>query len=577
MQLVQPEIKGGLLTGTERTSTTVFGGVDHFPEALSLLSSCILAGIILVYAFILLKPFLLLRADLLMWEEGDFVGNMIKFDLGIPLYTDPADSNSMIYSPGAFLLTYIIAWIGGLTKSVAGLRLIQAGYVVVSSLIATLTAAKITHISFKDLKPRHVSLWELFTFFGLLIIATAPFSNKFVLSLHVDALTLLVSIFSFWTMVRYLRHPSVYALLLMSICPAMGFLTKQFLISWIAVMVVFLLVLNRKNWRRTIVLAALAFAFIGIAYAGCYMTWGENYRFWAFNIMGGLRSQIRFAPDAYSISLTRIADHFVRMLPEIMIGIVGAWLHLWFGSARRMLPLIFAWLVLVGSEGFSSGAGWETFYHFGPGILIGGILLFSALPAIWYRGMSASGDRIGVRRWAYAAFMLAITVSVFSIVKAIPTGDKNSPRYARLNSDVADLDRYISDIEAEFGNSDGHDVLLDVGSWIYLERGFLQKDRAVSLADQAPAGIYQNFDITNERIKNRVYTKILLHDFDSPYFLYEWSDWQRKSGFKENLLANYVALKTIPAPRGSFVLARPEMRIGPVTVFVPKESLNIIN
>ena len=356
----------------------------------------------------------------------------------------------------------------------------------------------------------------------------------------------------------------------MSICPAAGFLTKQFLISWAVVMIVFLLVHETKNWRRLIVFAALAFGLIGVAYFACYLTWGDNYRFWAFNIMGGVRSQIRLAPDVYSISLSRIADHFIRMLPEIMIGVAGAWLHLWFGNIKRMLPLTLAWLVLIGSEAFSSGAGWETFYHFGPGILVGAILLFSALPGIWYRGAAISGDWFVIKRWAYAAFMLAITVTTFSVVKAIPTGDKDAPRFARLNSDVDDLNRYISDIESEFKGSDGNDVLLDVGSWVYLERGILQKDRAVSLADQAPAGIYQNFDVTNERIKDRVYKKILLHDFDSPYFLYEWSDWQRQSGFKESLLANYIAVKTIPTPQGSFALARPEMRVGPVTVFIPR-------
>jgi hypothetical protein len=578
MQLVHPDIDVGRMTGEEGvTATRAISRMSDFPEALSLVLSCILAGLVLISAFMLLKPFLLLRADLLMWEEGDFVGNMIKFDLGIPLYTDPADSNSMIYGPGAFLLTYVIAWIGGLTKSVAGLRLIQSGYVIAASLLATISAAKITCISFHELKPRHINIWGLFTFLGLLTIATAPFSNKFVLSLHVDALSLLVSIFSFWTMVRYLSNPSAQALLLMSIFPAIGFVTKQFLISWALVMIVFLLILDGKNRKRLIVFASLAFALIGIAYAGCYMMWGENYRFWTFNIMGGVRSQVLLAPDAYGISLIRIADHFIRMSPEIMIGVAGSWLHLWFGNTKRMLPLILAWMVLIGSEAFSSGAGWETFYHFGPGVLIGAVLLFSALPGIWYRGIPVSDKGTGIKRWAYAAFMFGVTFSVFSIVKAIPTGDKTAPRYVRLNSDVAELDGYISDIEAEFGDLDGHDVLLDVGSWVYLDRGILQKDRAVSLADQAPAGIYQNFEITNERIRNRVYKKILLHDFDSPYFLYEWSDWHRKSGFKENLLANYVALKTIPAPHGSFILARPEMRVGPVTVFVPKDSLNVIN
>ena len=110
MQLIQPEIDAGLLTGNQRIlATKVVSRLNISPETLSLVSSCVFAGLVLVSTFILLKPFLLLRADLLMWEESDFVGNMIKFDHGIPLYTDPADSNSMISQSRAFLLTYLIA------------------------------------------------------------------------------------------------------------------------------------------------------------------------------------------------------------------------------------------------------------------------------------------------------------------------------------------------------------------------------------------------------------------------------------------------------------------------------------
>ena len=65
--------------------------------------------------------------------------------------------------------------IAGLTKSVAGLRVIQAGYVIAASLIAAMTAAKITDLSFKDLKLRHANIWPLFTFLGLLIIARRRF------------------------------------------------------------------------------------------------------------------------------------------------------------------------------------------------------------------------------------------------------------------------------------------------------------------------------------------------------------------------------------------------------------------
>lgn len=539
--------------------------IDYF----ALVLCCLLAIGLSAFFLLVIKPLVFLPADLLMWEENDFVGNMIKFNIGAPLYTNPSDSNSMIYNSAAFLVTYAIAWVIGQTKSIAAFRLIQLGFVVCAAIIATICTKKLNRLAFPGQKTDYAKTWTVFTFFALFLAATAPDTNKFVYVLHVDALSLLVSVFSFWMMLRYAENENLKNLLLMAICPAIGFLTKQFLISWIGVMFIFLLIQHPKNFKRISIFLGLSGLIVALAYGMCYLIWGDNYIFWVFEVMGGTRKQIVFSPDGHSISLSRGVDHFLRIWLEIFVGVIGIWLLTRKGDIRRFGALAVAWFVLIGSEAFSSGAGWSVLYHFGPGVVIGGIFMFSALPKFWEAKLENDGYLI-FKKYAHAFVMIAAVISIFTAWKVMPTGDKNEARYIRSIQLSPDVYRYIADIEKEFEGLPTEKVLLGVGSWIYLRDDVLQKDRAVSLADQPYSGNYKNFDVTVGRIRNKTYRKILVQDFDTPFFLYEWHDWAKPSGFKNALIENYIEVKRIEAPEGN---PSPSLRIlnsGPVSVFVPR-------
>lgn len=539
------------------------------PDYLALIACCFFAAGLIVFFVLMVKPLVFLRADILMWEETDFVGNIIKMNIGEPIYTAPSDSNSLIYNPLAFLVTYAIAWPTGLTKSVGGLRAIQLLYVGLAALVATYTTRRLSRFAFPDRETRYARIWTVLTFFAMLLIATSPNVNRFVYTLHVDALSLLVSVVSFWAMLYYAEKRSLGSLLIMAVCPAIGFLTKQFLISWIGVMLVFLVVLDPKNLKRLVLFVVLSCGLALIAFASCYALWGENFLFWTVEIMGGERKAIVFSPDSHSISLVRSLDHIIRAWPEIFVGIIGTWFLLRLGNSKNVAPLIVAWIVLLASEGVSSGAGWSVLYHFGPGAMIGAVFLFSALPEIWKRfAREAAAKPQFLRPWINASFLMASVVAIFMAWHVVPTGDKNSPRYIRGISDLKDVDRYVAEIENEFEGVNAEKVLLGVGSWIYLRDDVLQKDRAVALSDQPLGGIYENFDITVGRLRNRTYEKILVQDFHSPYFLYDWSNWPKPSGFRDALSENYVEIKLIEAPKGSPTLPLQILNAGPVSVFV---------
>src|SRR5829696_5070394 len=148
MKLISEERKGVLRPVSFRKDNSI-GEALSFPsskdsvfsiEYPALIFNVLIALALVIFYLALIQPLVFLPADLLMWEEGDFVGNIIKLNIGAPLYTDPADSNSLIYNPGAFLLTYAVAWVTGGTKSVVALRLIQLGFVSLAVLLATISS-----------------------------------------------------------------------------------------------------------------------------------------------------------------------------------------------------------------------------------------------------------------------------------------------------------------------------------------------------------------------------------------------------------------------------------------------------
>jgi hypothetical protein len=166
--------------------------------------------------------------------------------------------------------------------------------------------------------------------------------------------------------------------------------------------------------------------------------------------------------------------------------------------------------------------------------------------------------------------LCSLVLAVFAVWNVVPSGDANHPRYVKKYERPADVYRYIRDIEREFEGLPADKVLLGVGSWIYLREGVLQKDRAVSLADQPPAGTYTNFDVTTARLRQRTYDKLLLQNFHTPYFLYEWATWPRESGFRAAVLEHYDEVGTIEPAQGSPYVERDIQLADPVSVFVPK-------
>jgi hypothetical protein len=529
-------------------------------------------GLVLFYLYQIM-PYVSLPADILIWAESNFVGDIIKIRIGAPLYTNPADSNSGIYSFAAPLITYGVSWVIGKPTSIATWRLIQLGFAGGTALIGTACSRMLYNLANGNHRTPFPKTWTAMTFFAMFLAATAPKANSFAHCLHAEAMALLISTFSFWTILYYLKSHSWKRMILMAVCPALGFLTKQVLLSWSAVMFVFLLLHSPKDIKRLVFFMASVITFFGIAVGLCYLLWGDNFIFWAFKVMGGSRKGISFSTHDFNVSIVRSMDHILRLWPEIAIGFVGGWLILRERrNIRNLGPIWLGWILLISIEAFSSGVGWGVLWHFGPGVFIGSIWLFSALPRIWpYANRTTESDFPTLLSWQRSFLGIVGVLTLFTVMHVVPTGDKNEARYWKRRP-PPDIYRYISDIEREFEGVSPDKVLLDIGNWVYLRHSFLAKDRAISLGDQPAGGIYENFEPMVRRIRSKTYEKILLHDLHSPFFFYDWVYWEKSSGVKKALVEHYTEVRTIPAVEGDVLRPPIIMHTGPVSILVPKPN-----
>jgi hypothetical protein len=539
----------------------------------SLLFCAVISAVLVLFYLYIIKPYVFLPADILTWAETNFVGDIIKLRIGAPIYTPPEDSNCNVYTPGAQLLTYIISWLFGKTTSIPAWRIIQLFFVFCGALIATACCRILNRLAFPDKQISFAKTWLVFTFLAMFVTATAPVVNSNSHTLQSDALALLISIFSFFTILLYFKSPNKKNLILMAICPALGYMVKQNQIAWLVAMFFSLLLHDPKNKKHLILFVVVAGMSVLTVIGLFYLIWGDPYIFWTFKVLGGPRKRISFSPGALNISLARSLDHIIRAWMEIAIGFVGGLLILQGSNIRKLGPVWIAWILIIISEAVVSGINWGPLYHFGPGVVIGAIWLFASLPRYWPVIKIPKNTELSqsIYHWMKPLISIAAVITFFIALRTIPTGDRSEARYWKPHS-LSDVYRYISDIEHEFKDVPIDTVLLDIGNWIYLRNSVLAKDRAISLADQPPGGIYENLDIMVSRICKKTYSKILMHDLHSPFFPYDWFSWDRPSGIREALLENYVEIRTIPAVEDRNPPLLRNMQTGPVSVLVPKTN-----
>ncbi|MEJ2704475.1 MAG: hypothetical protein P8Z79_18730 [Sedimentisphaerales bacterium] len=434
----------------------------------SLFLCTVISTVLVMFYLYSISPYIMLPADILMWAETNFVGDIIKIRIGAPFYTDPADSNSGIYTFGAPYVTYAISWLFGKSTSIPAWRSIQLLFISGAAMIGTACCCMLCKHAFPDYRNPFPKTWLAFIFLALFLVGTAPRANVYSHCLHAEALALLISTVSFWAMLRYLKSPSWTRLFFMAALPSLGFMVKQVLLCWSAVMFIFLLLHDPKSIIRLIVFFVSVIVFFAITIGICYWIWGSNFFFWTFDIMGGVRKLPSFSTTGFRVSLPRSLDHTIRLWPEIAVGVLGGYLLC---REKRniaiMAPVWVAWISLILIEAYTSGVGWSVLWHFGPGVFIASILLFSVLPRFWPNpGENRMSTFSALPRWTNPLLAITGIMTLFVILHVVPSADKYEIRYYRRHPSP-DVYRYISDIEHEFEGFSPDKVLLDIGNWIY--------------------------------------------------------------------------------------------------------------
>lgn len=175
----------------------------------------------------------------------------MKWRTGYPLYSALQNNESFIYTPGAQLLTYFLAWLVGQATSIPAYRLIQVGFTLLAAVVATRCCRLLLRLSVPAGRDGSGPFWGAIWLPFLFLMASKSLTDPFVHNLHNDALAQLVSVGAYWLLLEYVSTRRWIVLAGMMLVPAAGFFVKQSLAIWIALYAGYLVCCDRpRGWAR---------------------------------------------------------------------------------------------------------------------------------------------------------------------------------------------------------------------------------------------------------------------------------------------------------------------------------------
>jgi hypothetical protein len=470
-------------------------------------------------------------ADILIWSEGDFVNDIVKFRVGYPLYTEQQNNDSFHYMPGAQLCTYAIARICGAPGSIPMYREIQLFYTLVAAGVAVSCFVRLLQLSGTTRFAEDRGLWGAIALPLFFLIATNSVTNPFVANLNIDALTQLVTVTAYWLLLDYVATRRAITLAMMAGIPAVGFFVKQSLAIWIPLYGVYLLFFDSpRSTLRAASFVTVSFAGLGLLLAGCLGIWGEPFWYWTVREMA-----------THDVSPLRSFAHLLDGWMYYAAGLLAGLMLLRGTRGRRLLGPWLIWLMFLLTMTYTSGIEWMI-NHLGPGCLLAGIWFLAALARVWPAAFSRTLPLRPITGWARTAIGVVLVCLVYAGLGLI-----SMP----MNPLPADAYRYIAEIEREFAGSEPGRVLLDVGAWIPARDLVVQKDQAPSIGSRGSSRSSGDFSRFFRRLEEHYYEKILVRNLDAPACWYDDSTWwRRSSGIKRALSEHYQEAGRIKAVAG---------------------------
>lgn len=491
-------------------------------------------------------------ADIFIWSESEFVNDILKFREGYPIFSAQVNNESFHYPPGTQLLTYFGAWVAGQPGSIPAYRIMQVVYTLLAAIVAFFCCRRLVEtVVGKYSKILASRLWGAVWLVGLFLIATNALTNPFVHLLHNDALAQLVMIAAFWLLVEYETSRDKRIWWLMALIPGIGFWVKQSLIIWAVLYPAYLLIFLRpRSIRKSFGLAVAASGGILISLAVGNFLWHEHFTYWIFTVLG-----------AHGVSPLRSFQHLLDVWVYFAVGLLGGLVLMQFDESKKLFGLWLVWLLVIAVETYTSGVAWML-NHIGPGCLLAGVWFWAALAIVWTKYLDSTLNGGNAKAWLRAGVATAAVCLLFNglAVVRVPVQPFDRP----------DAERYVREIENEFGGLPTETVLLDFGTWVYLPDGIVMKDRAPTIGER---GYSQTGDFSGvlQRLEQKHYRKILVRNFHSEDFWYDHELWSKPSGIRRALTENYVEIRKIEAVKG---IKPNEMPYGfnEISIFVPKEN-----
>ncbi len=491
-----------------------------------------------------LSFYLRVPVDLVGFYETQYLTDIIRWRTHQPLYGEPLDNNSCVYTPLAQIVTSTLAELVGRANSIPTLRTISFGQVFVAAAFAAAGVDALVRHFLRAQSYAWRAVWIAASFLALLCVATDPVFNQNVHQLHPDALTLSLSTAAFWLCARDLRKPSLLNALAMAALPAVGFWAKQSLLIWGALFGAQLLLGGRARRRDFAVYAVVSIALLAASLTLLRSIGGPFTFFWTVDALA--RKHVTL-----SRSLGNLSGAGVYVALSLIAGFALAW------RSRERVALVM-WLggmLLLCVEGYTSGFAYQS-NHMGPGVMIASAWSLAALVWAWQGIAQVDDTRERGARFALAAAALVLVLAGLGLVR--------EPR----SSVPTTLGAYIAAIESEFVGVEPERLLLDRGAWPCLSRNQVMKDRTNTVA--VHVGDNQELDHaalagTLQRIRTRAYDKILV------WFLDEGSGYdygKRGSGIKDALLENYTEVRRIPGVK--VTTWWPPHMLAEVSVLVPR-------
>jgi hypothetical protein len=513
--------------------------VREWPARLGLLLLTALALLLVgVYAYSV-SPILAMPYDLGSWSEPMFVVDIIKLRTGTPLYLPPGDSNSNTYTFGTPVLSYFLAWLFGQSSSIIFYRWILQAYLALAALFAGWSAWRLVGLASADHGIAVSRWWIPFFVLASFLFAVNPATGVFLIYLHNDPLAILATAVGFWLLVQYAATGNQRWLWAMALMPTVGFLVKQYLLILLVCYLTHLVLAGRDSLRRVVIFGAVSAGIFAATVSLCYVLWGQSFVYWVVQVMGG-----------HTISLARVLVQFGNAAVFLLPGVVGGWYLLHRSIEPRFLGLWTGWMVMVLGAAYTSGI---TFHpsHYGPAVMVGACFFLASLARAWPK--ADHSEEVPGRALLQSALGFLAVLMLFGSFRLM------YPERKPLSSD---LFRYATEIEAEFDGLPADSVLLDLGEWVYLQRGVVMTDRnAIFLTHRTM------HDDLKRRVREQRFSRILVHSHGPD--LYSYDAGKIHKGIREEMLRSYREVRRIPAVRGMESWLYHSMMLSEISVLEP--------